>query len=359
MRFKKLISAFLAAAFCVSLAGMAFAEKLTKVPTAWMDEHETFLIWYAKEKGWDKEAGLDIDIQYFGSGMDILNALPSGSWVFAGMGGVPAMMGNLRYGTSVIAIGNDESMTNSVLVRPDSPIAKVKGYNKDFPEVLGSPDTVKGKTFLTTTVSSAHYGLSSWLKVLGLTDKDITIKNMDQASALAAFEYGIGDIVTLWAPLTYVGEKRGWKVASTPHDCYRGLPIVIVADREFADKNPEVTAKFLSIYMRAIDMMKNEPMDKLLPEYLRFYVDWAGTDYSKDLAEIDLKNHPVFNLEEQLQMFDASEGPSQAQSWQGDLAQFFAAIGRISQDELKKVENSSYVTDKFLKLIKTPLPSYK
>ena len=123
MRFKKLISAFLAAAFCVSLAGMAFAEKLTKVPTAWMDEHETFLIWYAKEKGWDKEAGLDIDIQYFGSGMDILNALPSGSWVFAGMGGVPAMMGNLRYGTSVIAIGNDESMTNSVLVRPDSPIA--------------------------------------------------------------------------------------------------------------------------------------------------------------------------------------------------------------------------------------------
>ena len=153
MRFKKLISAFLAAAFCVSLAGMAFAEKLTKVPTAWMDEHETFLIWYAKEKGWDKEAGLDIDIQYFGSGMDILNALPSGSWVFAGMGGVPAMMGNLRYGTSVIAIGNDESMTNSVLVRPDSPIAKVKGYNKDFPEVLGSPDTVKGKTFLTTTVS--------------------------------------------------------------------------------------------------------------------------------------------------------------------------------------------------------------
>ena len=182
---------------------------------------------------------------------------------------------------------------------------------------------------------------------------------MDQASALAAFEYGIGDIVTLWAPLSYVGESRGWKVASTPHDCYQGLPIVIVADRDFADKNPEATAKFLSIYMRAIEMMKSEPMDKLLPEYLRFYVDWAGTDYSKDLAEMDLKTHPVFNLEEQLQMFDASEGPSQAQNWQGELAQFFAAIGRISQDDLKKIESSSYVTDKFLKLIKTPLPSYK
>lgn len=107
MRFKKLISAFLAAAFCVSLAGMAFAEKLTKVPTAWMDEHETFLIWYAKEKGWDKEAGLDIDIQYFGSGMDILNALPSGSWVFAGMGRasrhVEPALWHFRH-----AIGNDD-----------------------------------------------------------------------------------------------------------------------------------------------------------------------------------------------------------------------------------------------------------
>lgn len=131
------------------------------------------------------------------------------------MGGVPAMMGNLRYGTSVIAIVNDESMTNSVLVRPDSPIAKVKGYNKDFPEVLGSPDTVKGKTFLTTTVSSAHYGLSSWLKVLGLTDKDITIKNMDQAQALAAFDNGIGDGVACGLPICTPVRKRAGRSPAT------------------------------------------------------------------------------------------------------------------------------------------------
>lgn len=106
-------------------------------------------------------------------------------------------------------------MTNSVLVRPDSPIAKVKGYNKDFPEVLGSPDTVKGKTFLTTTVSSAHYGLSSWLKVLGLTDKDITIKNMDQAQALAAFDNGIGDGVALWLPICTPVRKRAGRSPAT------------------------------------------------------------------------------------------------------------------------------------------------
>lgn len=79
MRFKKLLSLLMAAVLCATMSSGVLAAKLTKVPTAWMDEHETFLIWYAKEKGWDKEVGLDLDIQYFGSGMDILNALPSGS----------------------------------------------------------------------------------------------------------------------------------------------------------------------------------------------------------------------------------------------------------------------------------------
>ena len=305
MRFKKLISAFLAAAFCVSLAGMAFAEKLTKVPTAWMDEHETFLIWYAKEKGWDKEAGLDIDIQYFGSGMDILNALPSGS------------------------------------------------------EVLGSPDTVKGKTFLTTTVSSAHYGLSSWLKVLGLTDKDITIKNMDQAQALAAFDNGIGDGVALWAPHMYAGQEKGWKIAGDLHMCKVGNPIVLIADTAYAEKNPEITAKFLSIYLRAVNMLQKEPLESLVPEYQRFFLEWAGKNYSPELSLTDLKTHPVYNLEEQLALFDTSKGMSTAQKWQSDIAKFFASVGSINKDELKKVENGAYATDKYLKLVKTPIPSYK
>ena len=90
--------------------------------------------------------------------MAILNALPAGEWVYAAMGAVPAMMGALRYDTYVIGNANEEALINRVLVRPDSPIAKVKGWNKDYPDVLGSPETVKGKTFLTTTVSSAHYG---------------------------------------------------------------------------------------------------------------------------------------------------------------------------------------------------------
>lgn len=359
MRFTKLFTAFIAILLCFSLSGLASAEKLTQIRTAWMDEHETFLIWYAKEKGWDKEAGLDIEILYFDSGMAILNSLPAGEWVFAGMGAVPAMMGNLRYDTYIIGNGNDESLTNSVLVRPDSPVMKTKGYNKDYPDVYGSPDTVRGKTFLCTTVSSAHFALSSWLKTLGLKDSDVTIKNMDQAQALAAFDNGIGDGVALWAPHMYTGEAKGWKIAANSRTCKEGQPIVLIAEKKYADANPEVVAKFLSVYLRSVNMLKSEPLESLVPEYQRFFLEWAGKNYSKELALQDLTTHPVYDLQEQLAMFDASKGESQAQHWQSQIAKFFAGVGRINQEELKKVESGSYATDKFLKLVKTPIPSYK
>ena len=347
MRLRKFFSCCIALLLCLAIRAPAFSAPLTKVRTAWMDEFEAFPIWYAKEKGWDKEAGLDLEILYFTSGMAILNALPSGEWQYAAIGAVPAMMGALRYNTYVIANADEEFLINRVLVRPDSPIAKVKGWNKDYPEVLGSPETVKGKTFLTTTVSSAHYALSVWLRVLGLTEKDIVLKNMDQAQALSAYEDGIGDGVCLWAPHAYVGEAKGWKLVANPKLCGRSSPCVIVADRKYADANPEVTARFLSVYMRAMNMLQNEPLESLVPEYRRFFLEWAGRDYPADLALLDLQTHPVFNLDEQLAMFDASKGQSKAQYAQSEMARFFAEIGSINKDELKRVEDGSYATDKY------------
>ncbi|MCE5243715.1 MAG: hypothetical protein LLF99_11005, partial [Desulfobacteraceae bacterium] len=176
-----------------SFAPVQAAEKAVKFNTAWEPEHETFMIWYGKEKGWDKEVGLDFNMLYFDSGMGMLEALPAKQWTIGALGGTPAVVGAARYGTKVIAIGNDESAANVVLVRPDSPMLKVKGFNPKHPEVYGSPETIKGKTVITTTVSSAHFVLSTWLNVFGLKDSDIVIKNMDPFQCVAAFESGIGD----------------------------------------------------------------------------------------------------------------------------------------------------------------------
>ena len=352
MRLNKFLSGLAAVLLAFSLCNAASAAPLTKIRTAWMDSYETFAMWYAKEKGWDKEAGLDIDILFFDSGMAILNALPAGEWQYSCLGGVPAMMGNLRYGTSVIGVGTDESACVAVLARPDNPVFKTKGLNPKHPGVFGSPEDVRGKTILCTTVSSAHFALTAWLDAVGVKPTEVTIKNMDQPQALAAFENGIGDFVALWAPHMYAGTDKGWKVAGSAALCGKGTPLVLVADTKYADAHPEITAKFLSVYLRGVEHLRTTSVDDLIPEYQRFFFDWAGKTYSKELARLDLESHPAWDIKGQLALFDTSKGMSTVQQWQADTAQFFASIGSITPDELKKVENASYVADKVLKLVK-------
>lgn len=341
-------------AFLLVLTGPGLApaaEKLIELNTCWMPEHETFIPWYAKEKGWDKEEGLDLKLHYFESGMAQMEALPAKQWVLGGTGGVPMVVGALRYNAYLIGIGNDESITNVVMVRGDSPIMKVKGNNPKYPDVYGSAELIKGKTILCTTVSSAHYAMSNWLKVFGLKDSDVVIKNMDQAQAMAAFESGIGDMVALWAPHLYNGLNKGWKIAGDIRSCGAALPIVLIGDKEFCDKNPETVAKFLRMYFRGINMIQKEG-EKLLPEYKRFYKEWGGMEMSDDMAKKDLLMHPVFAYDVQLKMF----ADKTVFNWEKGILEFFTEQGRFKPDERDKVLKSDFVTDKFLKMVKQPIP---
>lgn len=351
----------LAMAFVISGFGQAMAADLVELPTCWMPEHETFIAWYAKEKGWDKEEGLDMELLYFDSGMAQMEALPARQWVLGATGGVPQVMGTLRYGAYVIGQGNNESLCNNVFVRPDSPILKQKGWNKDFPEVYGSPELIKGKTILVTTVSSVHYAMSLWLKVFGLKDSDVVIKQMDQASIMAAFESGVGDIACIWAPYSYKAEEKGWKIAGHVKSCGAALTITLIGDKKYSDENPEVVAKFLRVFLRGVNMLKAEGSSPaMVKEYQRFFQEWAGMEYTAEQAKQDIDYHPVWDLEEQLALFDDSKGLSQSAIWQKKIAEFFAAQGKYKPADLKKLEDMKYgCTDKFLKMVKTPIPSYK
>ena len=347
---KRLMKILPACFLILSLTSLAFAQAApTVLNTTWQAEHETFVPWYAKEKGWDKQQGLEFKLHMFDSGMAQIEALPAKQWGVGGTGGVPMMFGALRQGAYLIGIANDESLTNAVLVRPDSPILKTKGFNPKYPELFGSPEDVKGKTILVTTISSGHYAMSLWLKALGLTDKDVIIKNMDPAQCVAAFEKGIGDAVVLWAPQMYKGIQKGWKIAGDVKKAGGFVPIVLIGDKEFCDKNPETVAKFLKVYFQGIDQLKKDGV-KLAPEYTRF-LKWTALNMTEAEAQMDIELHPVFSLDEQLKMFDASKGESQVQAWQKDLVKFFTELGKLKPAEGEKLQTGFYITDKFLKMV--------
>ena len=67
--------AFVSVLFLLMSVSVSFAADPVKIRSAWIDEHETFLVWYAHEKGWDKEEGIDLELLFFDSGMAQLDAM--------------------------------------------------------------------------------------------------------------------------------------------------------------------------------------------------------------------------------------------------------------------------------------------
>lgn len=313
-------------------------------------EFETFLTYRAIQNGVDKEHGVDLELLYFDSGMPQIEALPAKQWDVGATGGVPALMAALRYDTYVIGIADDESMANVVMARADNPVFQNRGASSGFPEIYGTAEQIKGKDVLATTVSSGHYALSSYLGALGLKDSDVNIMNLEQAQAVAAFDSGRGDFVALWAPFMYTGMQKGWKIVASGDQVGANIPLVLVADKEFADKNPELVVKFLDIYFKEIDTIKKEG-GKMGEEYQAFLKDWAGMEVSLENAVLDIDKHPVYDLEEQLALFDNSNGPSEVERWMQGIADFFTIQGKFRAAERDKVMSSGFVTDKFLKML--------
>ena len=179
--------------------------------------------------------------------------MQSSNWAIAGVGAMPALTASLSSRLYIVGIGNDESDLNAIYVRPDSPILKAKGANPRYPDVYGSADTVRGKLILCPEKTSAHYLLSTWLHILGLKDEDVKIQNVLPGPAVDMFSKGFGDAVSIWLPPPTRRLKRAIRLPPAPRTCGIRQPILLLADREFADKNPEQVRAFLRVYLRVVD----------------------------------------------------------------------------------------------------------
>ena len=104
--------------------------------------------------------------------------MQSSNWAIAGVGAMPALTASLSSRLYIVGIGNDESASNAIFTRADSPSSN-EGLTQ-LPEVYGNPGSVRGKTFIVPKGTSAHYMLSRWLHVLGLNERDVNIVDMQR-----------------------------------------------------------------------------------------------------------------------------------------------------------------------------------
>lgn len=325
---RTVLSALLAFLLLASLPQYASCEEPYTLKTAWLVEHEAFAAWYARQNGWDVEAGFRLDMKFYETGRELMADMRQAPWQIAACGALPALTASLENAAEIIAIGNDESLATGIYVRKDSPMLGHTGYNALYPEMAGTTGTVRGRTILCTLRSSAHYTVHKWLAALGLTEKDVILKDMPQEAALRAFLSGEGDAVALWAPFTLEAERNGLQPVTLSSQCNASQPTLILADKAFAGQHPERVQAFLSMYFRGISALQETPREKLVAAYAEFQRQWSGKHLPPQDAAWELARHPIFGLDGQIALFTGKD--QRMQGWLKSLTEFAGGENRLA-----------------------------
>lgn len=344
------MAAIISAMICISLAAglpCASAQDKPMVRASGQPAMHGMPTWEIMEEG-IKDLPINVKYMMFPSGAPQVEAMAANEWDVGAMGTVPMMMASIRYGALMVGISNDESETNDLWVRPDSPVLKTKGANPKFPNLYGTVADWKGKKILCTTVSTGHYALSSTLKALGLKDNEVQIIQIEQGQAVAAFASGQGDILQMWAPFSYIAESRGWKKVSSGARAGVMIPGAIIVRKEFAEKNPAQVTQWLNLYMQIVAKMKADP--KWGTERLhKYFNDYCGLELSKEMVAKEFELRPLFLPKEQVALLT---DPNKAKAWMTAIAQFFVDQGRISKEEMDRyVKNNCFIEPKFMESV--------
>jgi taurine transport system substrate-binding protein len=205
----------------------------------------------AKAKDWyESELGVKVNFKKFDSGRDVNNAFASNSIDIALMGSTPAAVGLSR------GLGYDVFWIHDVIGAAES-LAVKNSAN------VNSIQELKGKKIAVPFSSTAHYSLLNALKLEGVNLSDVKILDMQPPDILAAWQRGDIDAAYVWNPTLGKLLADGKVLTDSGKLAEKGI---VTADlgvvrREFAQKYPDIVAKYIKVQGKAYDLYKSNPDD--------------------------------------------------------------------------------------------------
>jgi ABC-type nitrate/sulfonate/bicarbonate transport system substrate-binding protein len=149
-------------------------------------------IWMALRKGFFKDEGLDVTVKWFSAGTTAMQTFQSGKEGKRGFG-------DFNTGGELPAVNfwqnMDEQYTLFAVIERDA-----EGYVGIAKADIKTGKDLKGKTIATRVGSTGSWFVSEYLKAQGLTEKDVTIKNMDPHIMPSAIDRGDIDAFFIWEP---------------------------------------------------------------------------------------------------------------------------------------------------------------
>lgn len=304
-------------------------------------------IFYAMQNGMFEAANIEVETYLFAGGPAMNEAAAAGEWDVGSTGGMPAVTGALAYDYKIIAYANDDMAPNAIYARPDSDIvAAGQGNVEAAPEMYGTADTWRGKTILCNTGSSLQYALDACLELIGLTENDVTVIQMDVASALAAFQAGEGDLCCLWDPQRYTADDEGYVKVASLDMTDEILPTCVVASADMVANHPDYVLRFLKVYLEAQEILANDL--ELYAATFDAWEDECGTPISEENAYESCANRVHPTNEQNLAYFEGEPGQTRMDEIMLGVENFLLSAGKIEQADIDYLSEHPMVDPSFI-----------
>lgn len=239
----------------------------------------------AKGEGWiDAAAGTKVNWIEVSSGAEINTGMAAGSMDLGfGIGSSPTASGIAQgIGYQVIAMMDNIGPAEEMTVRKS---ANIK-----------TPADFKGKKVGVPFGSTSHFRMLGFLKVNGLTQKDVTVLDLRGDAMMAAWTRGDIDAGYIWSPVKSKMLASGGEVFKTYDKLEAAgyvIADVIVARTAFAQANPDMITAMLKAYGKSLDMLKADP--KKAAEIVG---KQAGV--TAEVAKADMDEYDFISLKDQL-----------------------------------------------------------
>lgn len=210
----------------------------------------------------------------FTSGPPLLEAVNAKAVDIGAVGNTPPVFAaGANSKISVVAATHGTAAGEAILVPNDSPLKK--------------PSDLKGKSVAVAQGSSAHYQLIASLKKAGLGFKDVDVKYLQPADALAAFTSGKVDAWSVWDPYTsQVLESKKGHVLTDGDGLVNGLNFQVAAPGALRDKKKSAAIDdYLKRLQRAQAWVYKHP-----EAWAKVWAKDTGLPYEVALAAVKRSN---------------------------------------------------------------------
>ena len=157
-----------------------------------------------------------------------------------------------------------------------------KYYEIDYPEVIGSAESVKGATILGTIGNISHYMAIDYVQKMGLTMGDVNFLNMETSNVYTAFVSGSGDLACMGSPsaaLKLLDEGYvlvgGLKQQGVPQQDS------ILVSEDFYQNHRQAAVAFMAAWMEASALLNaDQTYEKTCMS--TFYREQGRTDFTEE-----------------------------------------------------------------------------